>query len=130
ALGEEYDRQVIASGEVEHPVGLAMVLVSLGAGENGVVIRHHATAGSGRSEEVGVDGRHASDEPIGWRALDELRQTAALSLGGDRQCSILDEAAWIAHVVDVLPGRALSRRPAPGDGRGPGRIEATRVAAP
>ena len=120
ALGEEDDRQAQALGQLEQAVLLAMVLQALRAGEDGVVVRHHDRA-------VAVDGADAADQTVGRRPADEVVELAPAALRGDDHRPVLDEAAGVDEVVDVLARRALPR-PAPAlDRIGPLLVVAERV---
>ena len=67
------------------------------------------------------------DEPVGGRALEQLAQLAPRALGGDREPAVLDEAARVDEVGDVLARRAATgarggaRPPRAGPRRGSAR---------
>ena len=65
-----------------------------------------------------VDRADAADEPVGRCALDQLLERAPAALRGDDERRVLDEAALVDEVGDVLPRRAL---PASRDGARPRR---------
>ena len=123
ALGEEHDRQPLALGHLEQPVLLPVVLQALGAGEDRVVVGHHHDGLARR--------RCPCHRPARRRgALDEVLQLAPPALGGDHQRAVLDEAAGVEEVVDVLAGRALAGAAAALHRVGPGGVEPDLVAGP
>ena len=74
-----------------------------------------------------VDRRGTGDQAVGRRALDQLLARAPALLGGEHQRSVLDEAAGVDEVVEVLARGAAAllvgawqRRPG-GRRRGSGR---------
>ena len=105
ALGEEDDREAQPLDELEEAVLLAVVHLALGAGQDGVVVREHGAAGPFLAEEVAVDPADAGDEAVGRRVGDEVLGAAARPLGRDDEAAVLLEAARVAQVLDVLPGR-------------------------
>ena len=100
AFGEEHDRQPLPLDDLEEAVLLAVVLQPLRAGEDGVVVRQHR-------RRVAVDGADAGDEAVGRRPGDEVVELPTSPLRCDHQRAVLDEAARVDEVVDVLAGRAL-----------------------
>src|SRR3546814_10242888 len=76
-----------------------MVLQALVAGQNRVVVGH-------RDRRPAADRADAGDEAVRGRALDEVLQLAAATLGGDHERAVLHEAAGVDEVVDVLAGRS------------------------
>ena len=121
ALGEQDDRQAPALGDLEQPVLLQVIAHPLGAGEDGVVVGHD-------DRRRAVDRGGAGDEPIGRRALDQLLLWAPALLGGEDQRSVLDEAAGVDQVVEVLARGAPALLVALGDGLGAGGVEGLGVA--
>ena len=65
----------------------------------------------------------AADQPVGRRALDELLQRAAPALRGDDERRVLDEAAVVDEIGDVLAGGARARGVPARDRVGPAVIE-------
>jgi hypothetical protein len=51
----------------------------------------------------------ARDEAVGGRARDQLLELAGAALGGDREAPVLDEAALVDEVGDVLARRSPAR---------------------
>ena len=96
ALGEKHHGQAIAQGDIDHAVGLAVILEPLGAGQHGVVVAHHHAAGGGRVEGVAVDATDAAHESVGGRVALEVIDRAATALGRDRQRAVLEKAVGIA----------------------------------
>jgi hypothetical protein len=120
SLGEQDHGQAGGLGQLEQAVLLAEVLHALGAGEDGVVVGHH-------DHRSALDASDPADEPVGRRALDEVLHRAPSPLGRDHQRPVLDEAARIAQVGDVLASGALAG-PAPlRDGVGAVLVEPDRV---
>ena len=64
----------------------------------------------------------AADQAVGRGAGDQLLELAAAALGGDREAPVLDEAARVDEVGDVLAGGAAAARVAPVDRVGPRRV--------
>jgi hypothetical protein len=112
---------VLAGDDVEQPVLLAVVLQALGAGQHGVVV------GEDRGGPA-VDRPHPGHQAVGWGPLDQLGDRPAAALGGDDQRAVLDEAAGVAQVLDVLAGGALAGAAAALDGLGAGGVEPDPVA--
>ena len=117
ALGEEHGRQPHPLDQLEQTVLLAVPDRPLGAGEDRVVVGEHG-AGASLAEEVAVDAAGAGDEAVGRGALEQLGKLAAGPLGGDRQPAVLDEAARVDEVVDVLARGAPAGGMAALDGLG------------
>ena len=102
AFGEEHDRRAQLRGQLEQPVLLAMVLQALRAREHRVVVGHH-------DRRPPVDRRQTADQTVRRRLRDQLVDGPPPTLRGDHRRSVLDQAAGIDQVGDVLP-----RRPLPG----------------
>ena len=98
ALGEHDQGQPLPADQLEQPVGLAVVHVTLGAGQHRVVVGHHR-------DRPAVDRRGAQDQAVGRGAGDEVVERAAAALRRDGQRAVLGEAARVGQVGDVLPGR-------------------------
>ena len=77
---------------------------------------------------MAVDGADAADEPVGRRALDQLLERAAAALRGDDERRVLDEAAVVDEVGDVLARGALPGRAPARDRVGPAVVEPDVVA--
>ena len=116
AFGEEDDGEAHAFRELEEPVLLLVVPHALRSCEHGVVVRH-------RDHRVTVDRADAADEPIGRSAFDELLQRAPPALARDDERRVLDEAAFVDEIGDVLARGALARVVPAGDGVGPAVVE-------
>jgi hypothetical protein len=80
------------------------------------------------AEELGVDRGGAADEPVGRRPRDQVLDLAAPALGGDREAPVLDEAARVDQVGDVLPRRPAAAGVAALDGVGAGGVLGQRPA--
>ena len=96
-------------------------------GQDGVVVGEDR-AGGALAEQLAVDPGGAADQPVGGGALDQLLELAAAALGGDREAAVLDEAAGVDEVGDVLARRAAAGRVAPLDGLGARRVLGQRPA--
>ena len=123
ALGEHDQGQPLPLGQLEQPVGLAVVHVALGAGQHAVVVGHHR-------DRTAVDRRGAQDQPVGRGARDEVIQRAAAALRRDGQRAVLGEAARVGQVGDVLPGRPASGGVAPLGHLGPSLVQPGPVPLP
>ncbi len=115
ALGEEHHRQAQPVGQLEQPVLLLVVHLALRAGEHRVVVGQDRAARALLAEEVAIHGADARDHAVGGRARDQVLDRAAAPLRRDHQRPVLDQAAGIAEVVDVLARRALARLAPPLD---------------
>ena len=123
ALGEHDQGQPLPLGQLEQPVGLAVVHVALGAGQHAVVVGHHR-------DRAAVDRRGAQDQAVGRGARDEVVQRAAAALRRDGQRAVLGEAARVGQVGDVLPGRSASGGVAPLGHLGPSLVQPDPVPLP
>jgi hypothetical protein len=83
---------------------------ALRAGEHGRVVRHDDGARALGAEHRRVDAADARDHAVGGRVADQVVEGAARLLRGERQCSVLDEAAGVAQVGEVLARRAQAER--------------------
>src|SRR6185295_10700118 len=97
-------------------------------GEHGVVVDRDHAAGAGVAEQLAVDAGDAGDQPVGRGRLDQVGETAAAALGGERERAVLGEAARIDERGDVLARRAAAGGVAAGDRGGAGGVETDRVA--
>ena len=96
ALGEQHHRQAPPLGDLEQAVLLEVVAHALGARQDGVVVGHrHARAGPSTSPTP-------ADEAVGGRARDQLLARCAALLRGEQQRPVLDEAALVEQVGEVL----------------------------
>ena len=108
ALGEEHHREAQPLDELEEAVLLAVIHLTLGAGQHGIVVRQHGAAGPVLVEEVAIDPPDAGHQAVGRRVGDEVLGAPARPLGRDDEAAVLLEAVRVAQVRDVLPGRASS----------------------
>src|SRR5579872_7507558 len=128
AFGKEHYRQLLLLGDLEHAILLAVILLTLRAGEHGVVVRHQDTVGFRLIlEQVTVDGADARNHSVGGRVLHQVLDSSAAALGGDHDRAVLDERARVAQVLDIFARGALNGFTAPRDRLRPGSIEAERV---
>ena len=97
ALGEEDGRQAHPLDELEQAVLLAVAERALGAGEHRVVVGEDR-AGGCPSNSVAV----AADHPVGRRALDEVLRSRRARCAAIASAAVLDEAARVDEVRDVL----------------------------
>ena len=95
ALGEQHDRQPAPLGDLEQAVLLRVVAHPLGAREHHVVVGHRHAAEA-------VDLADAGDEAVGGGARDQLLARAPALLRREQQRPVLDEAALVEQVVEVL----------------------------
>ena len=109
ALGEEDRRQPHPLDQLEQAVLLAVADRALGAGEHRVVVGEHG-AGGALAEQLAVDPGGAADQAVGGRARDQLVDLAPRPLGGDREAAVLDEAARVDEVGEVLARGAPAAR--------------------
>ena len=112
-LGEEHDRQAESLHHLEKAVLLPVSYHSLSSSEDGVVVREHGAAGALVTDQRAIHTRSPGDQPVGRCAAHEIVDTAASALCRDRQPAVLDEAAGITEVVEILaccpaPGRVPS----------------------
>src|SRR5262249_24372827 len=128
AFGEKHDGQLRLVRDFEHPILLTMVLLTLGSGQDRVVIRHQDALSLGAFEQITVNSPDASDHAVGRRVLDQVLNGAPSTLSGDDDWTVLDEGAWIAEVFDILARGSLSGLSSSRDGFGAGIVEADRVA--
>ena len=84
-----------------------MVLATLGASEDHVVIRDDHGLGDLWFEEVAIYGGHAADHAVGRGVVDQILQLTATTLGGNDQRPVFDEAVFVYQVGNVLSGGAL-----------------------
>jgi hypothetical protein len=122
AFGEQHHRQLLLEGDAEHAVGLLVVAHALRAGEHGRVVGHDDGTRSLRPERHRVDAADAGDHAVGGRVAHQVVETAPALLRGEGQRAVLDEAAAIAEVGDVLARGAQAERVTLGDRLGPARI--------
>ncbi len=108
ALGEEDDREAEPVRQREEPVLLLVVHLTLGPGQDRIVVRQHGAARPFVIEEVPVHPADAGDEAVGWRVRPQVFGVAARTLGGHDQAAVLLEAARVAQVLDVLARRAAA----------------------
>src|ERR1700753_3217943 len=74
-----------------------------------VVVGEDRAAGA-LAEELAVDRRGAADEAVGGGPGDQVVDRAPPALGGDRVAAVLDEAALVDQVGEVLARRPPARR--------------------
>ena len=86
ALGEDHHGQPLPPGQLEQPVGLAVVLDALRAGQHRVVVGHHR-------DRPAADRCRARHQPVGRGPLDQVLERPAAPLGGDDQRPVLHEGA-------------------------------------
>jgi hypothetical protein len=89
---------------------------ALGSGEHRVVVGEDRTGRRLIREELAIHPRGPADQAVGRGALDQVLQLAAAPLRRYRVPPVLDEAAGIDQVADVLPRRAAAGLVPPSDG--------------
>ena len=77
----------------------------LGAGQHRVVVGKDGAA-AGLPEEFGVDPGGAGDDAVAGGSGDQVLGFEAGALGRDGVAAVLDEAALVDQVVEVLAGRS------------------------
>src|SRR6202000_3430412 len=77
---------------------------------------------------LAADRADAPDQAVGRRALDQLLAGAPLLLSGEHERAVLDEAADVQEVVEVLARGAPALGVAPAHGLGPAVVAADLVA--
>ena len=107
-FGEEHDGQPHAFDHLEEPVLLAVAHHALRSREHRVVVGEHRAARAFPADERRVHAGGSGDEPVGRGAADEIVDSAPPTLRGDGEGAVLDEAAVIAEV-----GEVLARGPSP-----------------
>ena len=115
ALGEEHHGEALAPDEVEDPVLLLMVALTLRAGQHHGVVAQYGHRPPG-------DGGGAAHEPVTGGPGDQVLDAAAPGLRRVGETAVLDEGAGIDEVGHVLPGRAQPPAVALGHGIGPGGV--------
>ena len=114
ALGEEHDGQAAPLDDVEEPVLFPMSHHSLGPGEHGVVVREDRAVRAFLSDQGAVDASGPRDEPVGGRPVHEIVDAPPATLRRDGETAVLDEAAVVAQVGEILACGPASRRVARG----------------
>ena len=109
ALGEDHRRQAHPLDQLEEAILLAVPHGPLRAGQDGVVVGDDR-AGRPIAGQLAVDTRRAADQPVSRRPRQELVEVAAAALGGDREAAVLDQAALVDQVIEVLARRPRSAR--------------------
>ena len=128
ALGEEHHRQALLARDLEQPVGLLVVAHALRAGEHGGVVGHDDGARSLGAERLAVDAADAGDHAVGRRVADQVVELAPAALRRERERAVLDEAAGVAEIGDVLARGAQAEGVALGDGVGTAGVGEQRLA--
>ena len=128
ALGEEHHRQALLARDLEQPVGLLVVAHALRAGEDGRVVGHDDGARSLGAERLAVDAADAGDHAVGRRVADQVVELAPAALRRERERAVLDEAAGVAEIGDVLARGAQAEGVSLGDGVGPAGVGEQRLA--
>ena len=128
AFGEQHHRQPLAARDGEQTVGLLVVAHALRSGEHRRVVGHDDGTRALGAEGRAVDAADAGDHPVGRRVAQEVVELAPAPLRRERETTVLDEAARIAEIGDVLARGAQAERMAACDGVGPARIDEQRFA--
>ena len=77
---------------------------------------------------VAVDAADAGDHAVGRRVADQVVELAPAALRRERERAVLDEAAGVAEIGDVLARGAQAEGVALGDGVGPAGVGEQRLA--
>ena len=121
ALGEQHDRQPPPLGQLEQPVVLEVPAHALRAREHRVVVGHDD---DGRAVDLG----EPADDAVGGRAREQLLLRPPPFLRGEDQRLVLDEAALVDEVGDVLARGPPALLAPPRDRVGARGVEPGRVA--
>jgi hypothetical protein len=125
-LSKKNDRESQPFNQREEPILLPMVHLTLGAGQDRVVVGEDGGACVLVIEEMAVYTPDARDQPVRRSSVDQIVEVAPRPLGRDDQRSVLLETARIAEIGDVLAGRPPSRSVSPFRRIRPSRIEGVR----
>jgi hypothetical protein len=123
AFGEEDNRQMELLGNLKQTVLFPVILCALCACEHGVVVTHDHRLSGMAGEVLAVHGANATDQPIGWSALDEILDGAPATLRRDHHRAVFDETARIDKVVKILAGGAATNSASASNGVRPGLIQ-------
>ena len=107
-LGEQHDRQAPAFDDIEQSILLAMPHHPLRPREHCVVVGEHGAVRTLLADQFGVDARDAGDESVGGCAVHEVVDAATPALRRDRETAVLDEAALVAQICEILAGSPAS----------------------
>ena len=119
AFREQHQRDAPLLGQLEDAVLLLVALLALRAGEHRVIVGHDGDATALRREMRAVDARHAHDQRIRLRRVDQGLQVGRAAAGGDHQRAILGEGTGVAQIGDVLACGPLVGAAAARHGIGP-----------
>ena len=123
AFGEPHHRQLLLLDDLQQAVGLHVVHVALGAGQDGEIVGQGGAARLLGTEQGAIDRADAADQAVGGADLQQMFGRVAAALGGHGEGAVFEEGARIDQVVDVLPGGALVAGPAAGHGLGPRLVQ-------
>jgi hypothetical protein len=115
ALGEEHDRKASALDHLEEAVLLSVPHDALGPGEHRVVVGEDGAVRAVRADQFAVDAGGAGDQTVSGRALHEIVDGAASALCRDGETTVLDEAALVAQLGEILSRGATAGRVASSD---------------
>ena len=101
---------------------------ALGPGHHRVVVGDDGAGGPLVVEEVAVDPGGAAEQAVAGGVGDQVVELAAAALGGDREAAVLDEAAGVDEVGEVLAGGAPAGGVAALDRGGPSGVLGQRPA--
>ena len=76
----------------------------LRAGEDGVVVRHHADQRRLLAKVLGVDRSQTADDAVTRRVADQVVDISTAFLGGVHEAAVLLKAARVDKVCQVLTG--------------------------
>ncbi len=123
ALGKQHHRQLLLQRQAQQAVGFLVVAHALGAGQHGGVIGHHHGAGRIGAKLRLVDAADAGHHAVSRGVALQVFLAAPAALGGHCQRAVLDKAARVTQVGDVLPRAAQAQRVALGHGLGPAGVQ-------
>ena len=121
-FGKQHQRQALLLAQLEQPVALAVVEEALRAGQHGVVVGHDRDTRALGTELARIDAAGAGDQPVGRRVALQVVQAAPAALRRHREGAVLEQAAGVEQIVDVLARSAPALRMAPLHGLGAGLV--------
>ena len=128
ALGKQHHRQLLLQCQPQQAVGFLVVAHALGAGQHTGVVGHHHGARCVRAKLRLVDAADAGHHAVGRGVALQVVLAAPAALGGHRQRAVLDKAAGVAQVGNVLACAAQAQRVAFGHGLGSAGVQRQRLA--
>ena len=104
ALGEQHQRHLQLIDDRQEAVLFLVAPEPLRAGEDGVVVRHHADQRRLLAKVLGVDRSQTADDAVTRRVADQVVDISTALLGGVHEAAVLLKAARVDKVCQVLTG--------------------------